>query len=80
MDLALNNLQWLICHKIQTNKQRLKNRYLMPPFLTVCIIRYGSSVRGAVQRKEEGPSQQLGVVAIKKRAFRLPSRTVGHLT
>ena len=21
MDLALNNLQWLICHKTQTNKQ-----------------------------------------------------------
>ena len=27
MDLALNNLQRLICHKTQTTNQQLKHRY-----------------------------------------------------
>ena len=35
--------------------QRLKKWYLMPPCLTLSIIRYGSRVRGAIQGKELCP-------------------------
>ena len=43
MDLALNNLRWLICHKTQTNKQT--NIYLSISswsYLSLSIIRYWS--------------------------------------
>ena len=33
MDLALNNLQRLICHKTQTNKQPTNIIYDMPTYL-----------------------------------------------
>ena len=28
MDLALNNLQWLICHKTKPNREMIKSWYL----------------------------------------------------
>ena len=35
-----------------THTKRLKRWYLMTPCLTLSIIRYGSRVGGAIQRKE----------------------------
>ena len=32
--------------------QRLKKYYLMPPCLTLSIVRYGSRISGAIQGKE----------------------------
>ena len=43
------------------------------------IIVYGSSVRGAIQRKELRSPLHLGVLAIEKGAFRSPSTTVDQL-
>ena len=56
--------------------QSLKNRYLMPPCLTLSIIRYGSRVSEAIQGKELHPPLHLSVVVIVKGAFQLPSNTV----
>ena len=44
------------------------------------IIRYGSRISGAIQGKEYHPPLHLGVVAIEKGAFGLPSTTVSQLT
>ena len=60
--------------------QRLKEWYLMPPCLTLSIIRYGSRVGGAIQKKEYHPTLHFGVVAIEKRAFRVPLTTIGQFT
>ena len=52
--------------------------YLMLLCLTFSIIKYGSRVSESIQRKEQRPPLNLGVVAIEKRAFRSPSTTVGQ--
>ena len=59
--------------------QRLKKWYLMPPCLTLSIIRYGSRVSGAIQGKELHLTPYLSVVAIEKGAFGSPSITVSQL-
>ena len=56
--------------------QRLKKWYLMPPYLTLSIIRYGSRVKQSNPGKEQRPPQHIGVVAIEKGAFGLPSTMV----
>ena len=35
MDLALNNLQWLICHKIKPNKNKLIINYSLSEFFDI---------------------------------------------
>ena len=46
---------------------------------TLSIIKYGSRASGINEGKEVRPSLHLGVAAIKKGAFGLPSTTVGQL-
>ena len=46
-----------------------KKWYLMPPCLTLSIIRYESRVSGAIQGKEFYLPLYLGVVANEKAAF-----------
>ena len=58
--------------------------YLMPPCLTLNIIRYGSRVCEAILGKEQRPPLHLSVVAIEKGAFRSPwlwsaDLRLGHL-
>ena len=64
--------------------QRLQKWNLMPPCLTLIIIRYGSRVSGAIQGKELHAHLYLDVVAIAKRDFGSPSTKValdyGHPT
>ena len=64
--------------------QRLKKWYLMPPCLTLSIIRYGSRVKWSNPRKGVGkgatPSLHLGVVAIEKGALGSPSTMVANFT
>ena len=60
--------------------QRLKKCYLMPPYLTLSIIRYGSRVSGTIQGKELCPSLHLGEVTIEKRTFGWPLTMVSQLT
>ena len=45
---------------------RLKKRYLISPWLTLKIIRYGSRIREAIQGKELNLPLHLSVVAIEK--------------
>ena len=49
--------------------------YLMPPYLTLSIIRYGSRVSGPIQVKE-----YIGVVVIEKEAFGSPLTRVTQFT
>ena len=59
--------------------QILKKWYLMPPCLTLKIIRYGSRVKWSNPReRSSAPSLHLGVVAIEKGAFGLPSTMVAN--
>ena len=60
--------------------QRLKKWYLMPPCLTLSIIRYGSRVKQSNPGKEQRPPLHIGVVAIEKGAFGLPSTMVANFT
>ena len=60
--------------------QGLKIWYLMPPCLIPSNIRYGSRVSVAIQGEELHLPLHLGVVAIEKGAFRLPSTIVGQPT
>ena len=53
-----------------------KKWYLMPPYLTLSIIKYGSRVKWVNPGKGVVPSCTLGVVAIEKGAFRSPLTTV----
>ena len=69
-----------VCHKIDIHTiniyniyQRLKKFFLVPPCLTLSILRYVSNVSVAMQGKVSCPLLHLGVVAIEKEAFRLPS-------
>ena len=50
--------------------------YLMPTCLTLSIVNYRSRVSGAIQRHDLGPPLHLGIVAIEKELFMLPSTTV----
>ena len=60
--------------------QKLKKWYLMPPSLTLSIIRYGSRVKWNNPGKGVEPPLHLGVVAIEKVAFGSPSTTVANFT
>ena len=57
-----------------------KKWYLMPPCLTLSIIRYGSRVKWSNPGKELRPPLHLGVVAIEKGAFGSPSTMVANFT
>ena len=50
----------------------------MPPCLTFSLISYGSRVKWSKPRKGVGPSLHLGVLAIKKGAFRSPFTIVAN--
>ena len=63
-----------------TSYQRLPKWYLMPPCLTLSIIKYGSRVKWTIQGKEHPSPLYLGVVAIEKEAFGSSSTTVGNFT
>ena len=60
--------------------QRLKNWYLMPPYLTFNIIRYGSKVKLRNQGNGVVPSLHLSVVAIEKGIFGSSSTKVTNFT
>ena len=66
--------------KDSKKKKKKKKRYLIPPCLTLSIIRYGSRLSGAIQRKEKRLSQYFGVETIEKGAFWLSSTTVANFT
>ena len=69
MDLALNNLQSLICHKTQQTK---------PNHLTVSKQLTALNETICVQTLNSHIYQPLGVVAIEKKAFWWPSTTVAN--
>ena len=54
--------------------------YLIPPCLTLSIIRYGSRVKWVNRGKGVVPSLHLGVVAIEKGIFKRPLTTVANFT
>ena len=58
--------------------QRIKKWYLMPPCITLRIIRYVSRVKWSNTVKGVSPSLHLGVVAIENEAFGLPSTKVAN--
>ena len=58
--------------------QRLKKWYLMLPCLALSIIGYGSRVKQSNPGKEQRPPLHIGVVAIEKGAFGLPSTMVAN--
>ena len=61
--------------------QRLKKKwYLMPPCLTLSIIRYGSRVKWSNPGKELRPPIHHDVVAIEKGAFGSPLTMVANFT
>ena len=60
--------------------QRLKKWYLMPPCLTLSIIRYASRVKWGNPGNGVVPSLHHGVVAIEKGAFESPSTMVANFT
>ena len=77
--------QWVECSPMVRERgvqsqvesyQRLKKWYLMPPCLTLGIMKYESMVQWSNPRKEVAPSLHLGVVAIEKGAFWSPSTMV----
>ena len=59
--------------------QRLKRCYLIPPCLTLSIMRYVSMVKWSNPGKEVALPLHVGVVAIEKGAFGSPSTTVVNL-
>ena len=54
--------------------------YLMPPCLTLSIIRLGSRVKWSNPEKGVAPPQHLDVVAIEKGAFVSPSTKVTNFS
>ena len=56
----------------------LKKWYLIPPYLTLSYIRYGSRVKWNNPGKGVVPSLHLSVVATEKGAFGSPSTTVAN--
>ena len=53
---------------------------LVPPCLTLSIVRYSSRVKWSNPGNELAPSLHLGVVSIETRAFGLPWTTVANFT
>ena len=60
--------------------QRLKKWYLMPPCLTLSIIRYGPRVKWSNPGTGVVSPLFCGVVAIEKGAIKSPSTTVANFT
>ena len=60
--------------------QRLRKWFLIPPCLTLSIIRYVSRVKWSNPGKGVASSLHLGVVAIEKGAFGSPSTAVTNFT
>ncbi len=60
--------------------QKLTKWYLMPPCLTLSIIKYGSRVKWSNPGKGVAPPLHIGVVAIEKGAFGSPSTNVANFT
>ena len=56
--------------------QRLKKRYLIPPYLTLSIIRYGSKVKWSNPGNEVAPSPTRQCCSYQNRAFGSPSTMV----
>ena len=52
--------------------RRLKTWYLMPPYFTLSIIKYGTRISGAILGMEQRPLLHPGVAAIEKGVFCLP--------
>ena len=59
---------------------KIQKWYLMPPCLTLSIIRYGSRVKWSNPEKGVAPPLHLGVVAIEKGAFGPISAKVANFT
>ena len=59
---------------------KIQKKYLMPPCLTVSIIRYRSRVKWSNPGNGVVPSLNLGVVANEKGAFGSPLTTVANFT
>ena len=68
----------VIAKALDSGLRMLKKWYLMPPCLTLNIIRQGSSVKWS--NPEVAPSLHLGVVAMEKRAFGSASTNVINFT
>ena len=60
--------------------QRFKKWYLIPPCLTLSIIRYRSNVKWSNPGKRVVPATHLGVVAIEKGTFESLSTSVTNFT
>ena len=60
--------------------QRLKKWYLMPPCLTLSIIRYGSRVKWSNPGKGVAHTLHLGAVTIEKGTFESLSTRVANFT
>ena len=58
---------------------KIQKWYLMPPWLILRIIRYGSRVSWEIQEKGKCPPLHHGVIAIEKGTFRLPLTSVSQL-
>ena len=59
---------------------RLKKWYLMPPSLTLSIIRYGSRIRWSNPGEGVVPSPTPWCISYRKGAFRSPLTTVANFT
>ena len=59
---------------------KLKKWYLMPPCLTLSIIRYGSRVKWVNPTKGEAPSSTPWCSSYRKESLRVPSTTVASFT
>ena len=61
--------------------QRLKKKwYLMPPYLVLSTIRWGSRIKWSNPGNGVAPSFHHGVVAIEKEAFGSPSAKIANFT
>ena len=66
-------MAWETGFNPRSSHTRLKKWYLIPPCLTLGIIRYVLRVKRSNPRKGVVLSSHLGVVAIEKEAFKAPS-------
>ncbi len=73
---TLPTIHWKICK--YDGMPKSEKWYLIPPCLTLRIIRYGSRVKWSNPGKGVAPSP--GVVAIEKGAFRSPSAKIAKFT
>ena len=65
---------------VQSQVASYQRLYLIPPYLTLSNIRYLPRVKWSNPGKGVVPLLHLGVVAIEKGAFWLPSTTVANFT